>query len=111
MKNVYIFQVVSEICSLIRAKDSKRQADQRPYMYSTEGGTMMVTEVVHLGMAVMAAGNAIVCAGFYDLIVFKLSISPAFFGIARLQESTTAAAAIIVGLVWRHFDDIFFTNH
>jgi hypothetical protein len=28
-----------------------------------------------------------------------------------LQESTTAAAAIIVGLVWRHFDDIFFTNH
>lgn len=111
MKNVYIFQVVSEICSFIRAKDSKRQADQRPDMNRTVSGTMMVTEVVHLGMAVVTAGNAIVRAGFHDLIVFKLSISPAFVSIARLQESTAAAAAIIVGLVWRHFDDIFCTNH
>ena len=71
----------------------------------------MVTEVVHLGMAVVAAGNAIVCAGFHDLVVFKLSISPAFFSEARLQETAAAAAAIIIGLVWRHFDDIFCTNH
>lgn len=111
MKNVYIFQVVSEIRSFVWPKDSKRQTDQRPDMNGAEAGAMVMAKVVNLSMTVVAAGNAIIRAGFHNLVVFDLAVCPAFFSETRLQEATAAAAAVIVGLVRRHLDDVFFANH
>ncbi len=79
MKNVHIFQVVSKVRSFVGTKYSKREADQRPDMHGTVAGAVVMTEIMYLGMAVVATGNAIICAGFYDLVIFNLAVSAPFF--------------------------------
>lgn len=70
-----------------------------------------MTEIVYLGMAVVAAGDAIVCTGFHNLIIFQPSVGAALIGVTRLQEASAAAAAVVVGFVGRHFNDIFFSHY
>lgn len=79
MKNVYILQVVAQISPLIGSEDSERQTDERPNMNGAERSAEMMTDIVHLGMAVVAAGDTIVGTGGYDLIKFDLAVGPAFF--------------------------------
>ncbi len=71
----------------------------------------MMTEVVHLGMTVVAAGNTIICTGFYYLIVFYFAVSTAFFSETRLQETTATTTTVVVGFIRSHFDEIFFTDN
>jgi hypothetical protein len=73
--------------------------------------TVMLAQFVNLGMAVMASGDAIVCTSRLDLIIFKLSIQQALIFESGLQESTTTTAAIIIGSIGLHIDEIFFTHH
>ena len=80
MKNVYIFQVVSEIRSFIGAKDPKRQTDQRPDVNGTVATTKMMADIVNLGMAVVATCDTIISSGFYNLVEFNFAVGSAFFG-------------------------------
>jgi hypothetical protein len=64
-----------------------------------------------LGMAVMTAGNAIVCTGGFYLVVFDFSIGKALFFKSGLEKSAAPAAAIIVGSVGLHIDKIFFAHN
>ncbi len=80
MKNVYIFQVVAKICSFVGAKDTKRQTDQRPDMHRAKTRPMVMAKIVYLGMTVVAAGNAIIRAGFQNLVQLDFAVSAAFFG-------------------------------
>lgn len=80
MKNVDIFQVVSEIGSFIGTKDSKRQTDQCPDVNRTVMSAKMMSDIVHLGMAVVTAGDAIIRAGSHNLIKFNFPIGAAFIG-------------------------------
>ncbi len=57
---------------------------------------IMVAEFMDLGMAVVAAGDAVVCTGGLDLIVFNLSISQTFILESGLEESAAAAAAKVI---------------
>jgi len=61
-------------------------------------------------MTVMAWGNGILSAGIHDLFRFQFTVRTPCIRKSRLQESTTAAATIVVGLVGSHIDEIFFTN-
>lgn len=81
MKNIYILQVVSEVGSFIWAKNSKRQTDESPDVYCTVARTIMMAEIVYLGMAVMTAGYAIIRTGFHDLVKFNFAIGTAFFSV------------------------------
>lgn len=111
MKNVDIFQIVSEIGSFIGTKDSKRQADQCPDMNSTVMSSEMMTDIVDLGMAVVTAGDAIISTRCHNLVKFNFSVGTAFFGEAGLQEPAATTTTIIIGLIWGHLDDIFLAHH
>lgn len=71
----------------------------------------MMTDIVHLSMAVMAAGDAVIGAGCHNLVEFNLAVSPAGFSETGLQEAASTAAAVIVGLVGSHFDNVFLPYH
>ena len=70
-----------------------------------------MAQIMNLGMAVMAACNTIVGASRNDLIVFQLTVIPSCISEPGLEESSPAAATVVVGFIRCHLDDIFFTNH
>ncbi len=63
--------------------------------------------IMDLGVAVMTWSNAISGACIIDLFEFFPAVIPAFFRKSRLQESTAAAATIIIGAVRGHVYEIF----
>jgi hypothetical protein len=71
---------------------------------------VMFTELMNLGMAVMAAGDTIVRAGRLYLFVLQPAEFQTLLFHAGLEETATAAAAIIVGPVGDHINKIFFAD-
>lgn len=61
-------------------------------------------------MAVVTRGDAIGCPGCLDLLQFGFPIVMAGFRKPGLQETATAATAVIVGAVGVHIDNVFFSN-
>lgn len=111
MKNVYLFQIVSQVGPLVGTEDAKRETDQRPDMHCVVGAAKMMSDIVHLGMTVVAAGYTVIGPGGHDLVELDPAVLAAFLGVSRLQESPAAAAAVIVRFVRRHFNDVFFADH
>ncbi len=71
----------------------------------------MLTELMNLGMAVVAAGDTVIRAGLLDLLILQpAELQPLFFH-AGLQKTTATAATVIVGPVGNHINKIFFTDH
>ena len=71
---------------------------------------VMLTELMNLGMAIMAAGNTVIRAGRLYLLVLQPAELETLFFHAGLEETAAAAAAIIVGPVGDHIDKIFFSD-
>jgi hypothetical protein len=71
----------------------------------------MMRDVMNLRVAVVAARYTVIGTCFNYLIKFILAVSPALLLEPRLEKTTAAAATIIVGLVRRHFDDIFLAHY
>jgi hypothetical protein len=72
---------------------------------------VVLAEFVDLGVAVMAAGNAIIGAGSLDLLIFQATILEALFLEPGLQESASATAAKVVGAIGRHINEILLAHH
>jgi hypothetical protein len=72
---------------------------------------VVLAQLMDLGVAVVAAGDAVVCAGGLDLLVLEPSVLQTGLLEARLQEPPAAAAAVVVGAVGLHIDEIFFSHH
>jgi hypothetical protein len=70
----------------------------------------MVADVMDLGVAVVAAGDAVVGAGGHDLVELELAVGPPLLGVAGLEEAAAAAATVVVRLVRRHLDDILLAD-
>ncbi len=71
---------------------------------------VMLTELMNLGMAVMAAGDTVCRAGFLYLFILQPAEFQTLFFHAGLEETAAAAAAIIVGPVGDHINKIFFSD-
>ena len=72
---------------------------------------VMLTELMNLGMTVVAAGDTVIRAGLLDLLILQpAEFQPLFFH-AGLQKTAAAAAAVIVGPVGDHINKVFFTDH
>ena len=71
---------------------------------------VMLTELMNLGMAIMAAGNTVSRAGFLYLFILQPAEFQTLLFLAGLEETAAAAAAIIVGPVGDHIDKIFFSD-
>ena len=72
---------------------------------------VVLAELMNLGVAVMAAGNAVSCAGFLDLLILEPAELQALLFEAGLEESAAPAATIVVGLVGFHIDEVFFAHN
>jgi hypothetical protein len=64
-----------------------------------------------LGVTVVAPGNAVVCTGGFDLFIFDFAVLQAFILEPGLEESAAAAAAVVVGAVGLHVNEVFFAYH
>ena len=70
-----------------------------------------VTQIMNLGMAVVARRNAVICFCRYNLVGLEFAVASARFRISGLEKSAAAAAAVVVRPVRVHFDEVFFTHH
>ena len=111
MENLDVLQIVAQIFAFIGSQDTQRQTDQGPQVHDVITGPVMLAEFVNLGMAVVAAGNAVLGAGGLNLIVFESAEFKALFLEAGLQKTAAAPAAVVVGAVGLHVDKIFFAHH
>jgi hypothetical protein len=71
---------------------------------------VMLTELMNLGMAIMAAGNTVSRAGFLYLFILQPAEFQTLIFHAGLEETAAAAAAIIVGPVGGHIYKVFFPD-
>jgi hypothetical protein len=71
---------------------------------------VMLTELMNLGMAIMAAGDTVIRTGRLYLLILQPAEFQTLFFHAGLQKTAAAAAAIIVGPVGDHIDKIFFAD-
>jgi len=74
MEDINIFQIIAKIRPFIRSKNTQRETDERPYVYCAVSSAMVMPHIMNLGMAVMTAGNTIVCTSRDDLLVFKFAV-------------------------------------
>jgi hypothetical protein len=111
MKHHNVLKVVSQIGPFVRSQYSHCEAEDGPDVYHGITGAVMLAELMDLGVAVMAAGNAVGRAGFLDLLVLEPAELQALLLEAGLQEPAAAAATIVVGLVGLHIDEVFLAHH
>ena len=71
---------------------------------------IMFAEFMNLGVAVMTARYTIVCAGFLYLFILESAEYQTLLLEAGLEKATAPPAAIIVGSVGLHINEIFFSN-
>jgi hypothetical protein len=71
---------------------------------------VMLTELMNLGMAVMAAGDTVIRAGFLYLFVFEPTKFQTLLFHTGLEKAAATATAIIVGSVGSHIDKVFFPD-
>jgi hypothetical protein len=110
MEYIDFFQIISQVFPFVRPEYSQRKADQGPEVDDRVVSAVMFAQFVNLCMAVVASGNAVVRAGRLDLLVFESAVLQALILESGLQESAAAAAAIVVGSIGLHVDEIFFTH-
>jgi len=71
----------------------------------------MLTELMNLGMTVVAAGDTVIRAGLLDLLILQPAEFQSLLFHAGLQKTAAAAATVIIGPVGDHINKIFFTDH
>lgn len=103
-------QFVSQIGTLVFAKNAQGEANQRPKMDSMPFFPVVFGKVVDLGVAIVAGGDAVMGAGSQNLIALPQTIGPTLLGESCLEGSSAATAAIIVGFVGVHIHEVFFSN-
>ena len=74
-------------------------------------GTVMLAQLVDLGVAIMACSYAVVCLGRLDLLIFYASIFQTGLLEAGLKESTAPATAEVIRAIGLHIDEILFPHH
>jgi hypothetical protein len=111
MKNIDFLEIVAQVFPFIGTEDAQGKADQGPEVHHRVVAAVVFAQFVNLGVTVVAACDAVVGAGGLDLIIFEFAILEAFFLETRLEESAPAAAAVIVGAVGNHVDEVLFTHH
>ena len=71
---------------------------------------VMLTELMNLGMAIMAAGDTVIRTGILYLLVLELAEFQTLIFHAGLQKTAPPAATIIVRPVGMHINKIFFPD-
>ncbi len=111
MEYIDFLQIISEVFPFVWSQNPQRKADERPEVNHRIITTVMLTEFMNLSVAVMTPGNAVVRAGRLDLLIFQTTIRKALFFEPGLQKAAAAAAAVVVGTVRLHVNEILFPHY
>jgi hypothetical protein len=111
VKDIDILEIIPQIGPFIGAEDAQGKTDQGPDVHGVIGTTEMVSDIVNLGMAVVATGDAVVCSGGLNLLELAPAILTTLLGETGLEESAPTSAAVVVGTIGCHFDHVLGTNH
>jgi len=111
VKDQNILEIVAQIFPFVGSEDAQRKTYQGPQVHNGVSATIMFTQFVNLGMAVVATRDTVVRPSGFDLIVFQFAVGQALFLEAGLEKTAAAAAAIVVGLVGRHVHKVFFSHN
>ena len=79
-------------------------------MHHMVSAAIMFAEFMNLGMAVMTSGNAIIRFCGLNLFILEPAVGEALLFKSGLQKPAAAAAAVIIGAVGLHVDEIFFSD-
>ena len=71
----------------------------------------MFAELMNLGMTVMTSGNAVIRTRCLDLLILQLAIGQALLLKPGLQKPAAAAAAVIVGFIGLHINEVFLAHN
>jgi hypothetical protein len=71
----------------------------------------MLAQFMDLGMTIVASRDAVIRPRGLDLFIFELPVGKALLFEPGLQESAAAPAAVIVGTVRLHVDEVLFAHH
>jgi hypothetical protein len=103
-------QIRPQVRAFVLTQNTQRQTDQGPEMHRVVLGLKMLADIMNLSMTVVAGRDAVLCPGCHDLLEFQPAVSPSGFGEAGLKKSAAPAAAVIVGAVGKHVDEIFLAH-
>ena len=111
MKNQYILEIISQIFAFVRSEYSQGKTDECPHVNDGVIAPEVLTQLMDLGVTIVTAGDTIIRTGGFNLLIFYFSELHSLFFEAGLEKATAATAAIIVGPVGLHIDEILFTHH
>lgn len=74
-----MLKVFMEVFPLIGSEDAKGETDQCPKVNNPVISTIVFTELMDLGMAVMTGCNAVIRLGGLDLVVLCLTVAQSLF--------------------------------
>ena len=108
---LYTFkQIWTEIGSLVFSQDAERETDKGPEMDDPVVASKVMTDILHLGMAVMAGSKYIACSGCSNLVKFSFAVGSAMFSHTCLQESAASATTVVGTAVRLHVDEILLAH-
>ena len=110
MKNQNILEVIAQVNPFIRPQNPQRKADERPHVNDGIVAAVMLTELMNLGMTVVATRDTVIRTSLLDLLILQPAEFQPLFLKAGLQKAATAAATIIIGPVWVHIDKILLAH-
>ncbi len=111
VEDIDFLEIITQILPFIGAKNSQRETNQCPEVNHGVVSTVMFTQFMDLGMAVVACGNAVVCFGGLDLLIFDSTVLQALFLESGLKKAAPAPTAEVVGFVWGHINEILFSDN
>lgn len=80
-------------------------------MNGMKAAFIMLTQIMNLGMAVMARCNAVGSTGVHNLIEFSLSIGATRIRKPGLQKPAPAPTAEVIGKIRGHVHIVFLAYH
>jgi len=110
MEYVDVLQVFTEIGPFFGSKNAERQADEGPEMNRVISAVEMIVQIVNLTVAVVAGRNTICSSRRFYLIEFQFSVRVSGFRVPGLQISPPSAAAVVVGAVRLHVDEVLLSD-
>jgi hypothetical protein len=110
MKHIDFLEIITQVLPFVGAEHTHGKTDEGPHMYHGVPSTVMLTEFVDLGMAIMTAGDAVVRSRRLDLLVFQSPELEALLFETGLQKTAATPAAVVVGPVGLHVDEVFLAD-
>ncbi|MDQ1331583.1 MAG: hypothetical protein QG578_1851 [Thermodesulfobacteriota bacterium] len=108
---IHLFKIIPKVFPFVRSEHSQRKTNECPKVHNRIMSAVMLTQFMYLRMAVVAAGNTVVGAGSFNLLIFQPSVFEALVLESRLEESAAPAATVIIRFVGLHINKVFFSNY